>query len=774
MLLPTRIEVLNVRSITHAVVEPLTDGITALSGKAGSGKSSLVNAMLWALYGEVGGIAGLLSQSEMRRADCPEDEPVEVTVDFALNGDTYRAVRRLRRRTRAGQAVEVASAELWINGTKQPQITPSKLTDKIVSLTSLSGRAYAGAFFCAQFHLPALAEGTPAEVQRIIEDQTGLTPLTRKIDAAKATAREAQIAADALPGSVEEVETAQAEVDEAQKDGERLWVAFETAEARAAKTRAAWEAARAEHGALTSRQRAAQQAQVKVAEVTARLEAVADQITELTREAESLPQVDVDQVNARATTLRGVIADAQRTQHLLETAAAGLADARAAVTAAEQATSGFPDDLDAQHAQATTRLAELQSDIGAVQGEYQRLTRAIDTIRASGPHTAECPTCTQRLPDAHQLLVDLIAQRDATAERGTATRQAVVEAEQTVTHVAEQIRRRDHATSEHQRAQAAHTTAQARHEAATKAAAAALTALCEVTGGDPTDAPAALVETAQQMLDTTAAQVAAAERAAQVAEQVTARRAVHADLERALADARLAAADTVPDEDVLAAEARATEAHAAHAVEDTARQTAETEAKVAAERVRSAEAARDRAAATLDAKIEALTKADTLRHACHMLAALRKDLLADYTATISDAATQLMQQVGGGDHVGVVIDETFVPRVVLATGAERPMRVLSGGEKMRAALCLRLGIADQIVGSNGVGMIFADEITANQDEETTQEIVDLIRNLGRPMVLIAHAPQVTQIANRVYEFDKPDETTGTTVTLAGAALPATA
>ncbi|MDN5893949.1 MAG: SMC family ATPase [Nocardioides sp.] len=769
MLLPTRIEVRNIRSIPHAVIEPLGDGITALTGPIGVGKSTMFNAVLWACYGEVGGIPGALVQSEMRRTGSGDDEPVEATVEFELNGDTYRAVRRLRSRSRGGKKVEVASAELWINGIEQPQITPSKLTEKVETLTGLSGRAYSGAFFCAQNHLPALAEGTPAEVQRIIEDQTGLSSLTGKIDTARSTAKDAQVAADALPGSVEEVESAQGEVDAAQSEGERLWAEFETAKARSAKTRELWEAARAEHQAVASRQRAATQAQVQLAEAEARIEAVTEQIADLDTEAERLPAVNVEQVKRDAATLRDLIATAQRAQHLVGTAADGVADAGASVAVATEAAGGFSGALDTRLAEATSRLTKAQNDMGALHGEYERLTRAIDTIRASGPDTAECPTCTQRLADARVLLVDLIAQRDATTSRGTATRAAVEETEAQVRDLAAQVKARDEALAEQQRATAAAGTAQARLDATRAEAQKTLTSLTRVTGGDPDDDPAGTIEQGQQQLDATAAQVATADRAATVAEQVTARRAALADLNRTREEARTRAHDVVPDDDVVAAETHATDTHATHSVEEAARQKAETEAKVAAERSRSAEAARDRAAATLEKKAEALTKADTLRHAHQILTALRRDLLADYTATISDAASHLMDQVGGGDHIGVVIDATWVPRVVLATGEERPMRVLSGGEKARAALCLRLGIADQITAGSGAGMVFADEITANQDEGTTQDVVDLIRGLGRPMVLIGHAPQIAQIANRVYVCEKSDEATGTSIGFAGVA-----
>lgn len=770
MLVPTRIEVRNIRSVPHAVVEPLTDGITAFTGAAGVGKSSTFNALLWALYGEVGGIPGLLVQADMRRAGCPDGEPAEATVDFTLNGDEYTAVRRLRKRTRSGQKTEVASAELWINGEQQPQITPTKLTEKITSLTGMSGRAFAGAFFIAQFHLPSLAEGTPAEVQRLVEDQTGLSLLSRKIDHARSEAKDAQAQADVLPGSVEEVESAQAEVDAAQTDGSRQWEAFEVARARADKTRQTLESAQDEHQRLVGRQRAAQQAQVAVAEQAAKLEATNAQVDEMTAELGTLPEVDAAAARARAAALREAVGAAQKAHAAATAAAETLSDTQAAVDAAGEAAGNFPDDLDDQVGKAEAALTQAQTGIGALHGEYQRLTRAVEAIRESGPDTAACPTCAQSLTDARQVLVDLLEQAETTKQRGMRARQEAQQAEQNLTRLSKQVQARDHATRERDAAQTRVGSAQDRHQTAQQAADDTLATLVGLTGGTVSTGAEHVLEEAQQVLDRAVADIATADRATHLRQTLEARRQTCDSIQQSLNEARTAAADTVPDAAVDAAATTMAEAQAAHTAEDQARQDTETTAKVAAERVRSAEAARDKAQTTLDAKIDAVTRADTLRHAAEVLSALRRDLLADYTATISASATELMQQVGGGDHIGVVIDDTFVPRVRLGTGDERPMRSLSGGEKMRAALCLRLGIADQITGSTGAGMVFADEITANQDETTTQAIVDLIRTLGRPMVIIAHAPEVSQIANRVYEFTKPNEGTGTTTRLAGTPL----
>ena len=174
------------------------------------------------------------------------------------------------------------------------------------------------------------------------------------------------------------------------------------------------------------------------------------------------------------------------------------------------------------------------------------------------------------------------------------------------------------------------------------------------------------------------------------------------------------------------------------------------------------EATRDSEQELLNRKLAALGQADILRHAAHMLAGLRRDLLAEYTATVSEAATDLLRQIGG-EHIAFHIDERFVPEVVLGDGTHRPLRTLSGGEQARAALCFCLGISAQITGGSNTGTIIADEITAAHDDDTRHAIVELLRDLGWPLLIVAHSPEIMEIANRVAWLRKPDEASGTQV-----------
>lgn len=771
MITPTKITARNIRSVTDATIEPDPDGITSLTGPIGAGKSSVLTALVWALYGEVGGVPGLLVQSEMRRRGATE--PVEATIEFGLNGQQFVATRTLRR-SKSGK--ETAHAELWIDGVKQPSITPSKLTSKIVAITGLTGRAFTGAFFIAQGNLPVLAEGTPAAVQGLVEEQTGLAPLTRQVDTARAEARDAQTRADALPGSLEAVEAAQRDVDTTQRDGEAVWGRMGAAEADRDQSAARLTAATTAHTEVSTARDAARRARENVAALDATHQSLTEQLAE---HRQALNDADnAGDLDAIATRGRAVAETTQALRDALtgeQHAVATVERAHAEFRAAQAATGAHPDPdgqrgnhLRTQHRAATDAAA-------AARAEWDRLNKALTQLQSADTSTHQCPTCTQPLPDPGALITSLRDAQQAITDRGQNAATAAARLDADLTGLVAAVQGWDTARAVVQRATerlgAADLARDTARNTVTEAQTATMAALGVAPTGDTT--PASILATA----DTTLAELADAaanarhvhalrERVATVTSRVT-------DTATQLQAARDAASTGPTDNQVTHA---ATTMGDARAVADTARATwqqVKSEADVLTERARAAEHARDTQQRLLDTKADAATHADTLRHAHQMLVALRRDLVGEYCATISAAASDLIDTVGGGDHIGVTIGADFIPAVILSDGTTRPMRVLSGGEKMRAALCLRLGIAEQISGTGGQGMIFADEITANHDAETTRHVVQMMRSLGRPMVVIAHADEVQQIATKVYHVSKADELSGTTVRTASA-LAATA
>ena len=88
-----RLEVRNFKRFSHAEIR-FKDGITGILGNNGTGKSSLVQAIFFALYGvQATGIAAdyIVSSFASPKEKC------EVRLDFRIGGDTYTVLRTFKK-----------------------------------------------------------------------------------------------------------------------------------------------------------------------------------------------------------------------------------------------------------------------------------------------------------------------------------------------------------------------------------------------------------------------------------------------------------------------------------------------------------------------------------------------------------------------------------------------------------------------------------------------------------------------------------------------------
>jgi len=754
----TSVEVTNIRSVAHGRIEPLPGGITALAGAIGTGKSTFLEAARWVLYGEV---AGGYRQAEMRRHGA-DGRTCEAAVEFTLGGAVFRAVRGLRQKTTRGRPAEIAYAELFINGQRQPQITPSKLTDKVTQLTGLTGRAFTGAFFIPQNRLPVLAQGTPGEVQQVFEEQTGLTPLTRRVETAQRDASQALAAADALPGSAEEVAAARQAAGAARAEAARARRRLKTAKAAEDKAKDALASVQAAHDALAARRSAAQQARLDAARAEARAASLEETIRDLEEQVRDLPGGGRRDARDRLTRLRAARQAAEHAARIADLATSGVQDARARHDRVRRQLGRLPAGLDERLAGAREEQARAEQAVGRLGGEHGRLDRAVQALRSADPRAARCPTCSQQVADLAGLLAGLTAQKAHCESQGRRAAEQARTAAARTTRLMDLLRQREAAVDALRQAESdVHDAVARQGEAlgAAKAALDSLAALLRVTEDDRDK----VLAMAGQAEDAAAREASAAQYAAQVRARLARARSDRAQVQRALGELR-ARADAAPTaEDLGRLAARLAGAREEWEARRARRVEAQTAAEVLAERCRMLRAARDSEQEVLDRKLAARHRADILRHASHVLAGLRRDLLAEYTATVSEAATDLLRQIGG-EHSAFHIDHRFVPEVVLSDGTRRPLRTLSGGEQARGALCFCLGISAQITGGGHTGTIIADEIVAAHDDETRHAIIELLRDLGWPLLIVAHSPEIAEIANRVFRFTKPDEASGTQVT----------
>lgn len=759
------VEVTNFRSFSHALFTPLGigQGMTAINGSNGMGKSSIVHAIVWALYGVT---PDGVRVSALRRQG--SDGDVEAKVTFRHDNQTITVTRGLRGRN------DTTIAAIAVDGIEQTNVSAKTATAWITSRLGLDAEAFLIAFVIRQKELDSLVRARPADRRKTIERLAGIERMSAALDAARQEARQATRIVDALPpvADLDVATTAVAKATNAITAAQAtVTVHTDAANAAAASARTAANAvtaARTAHAAVQTASHqealAAQAAAVADAEVT-RLTAAATAGIDLPT-AQALAETARTDLAAAEARLRDVTsavsaanaaADrAETAEHDADTAAAAQQRTAARIAELDATLATFPSTLDDDLAAAQARVATLADERGAARGEWERLKKAIDTLTDAAAAAATCPTCAHPLDNVDSLIASLTADLATVKDRGTAITTQLADAEATVATLAAQDAARSTAMTNARNArEAAETAADLARRAADTAAKAAdeaetLAELAQAAQLAAREAADQLPEL-QAAATTTQAALRQAETAADAARDLDTARARLAtaqdDLSRAQRDHReaiTAAAHFNIDDLTAAADQADSDARAAH----TALAHAQTELTLAERDLRQAEVDLTQAQANADTRRSALAAAEQAAAVAAALDTFRRDRLARLTPELSEVASDFVARMTDGKYTSVVLDEDFTPILTDATGTERPVAWLSGGEESAVALALRVAIGEVLAGQRG-GMLVLDECLTAQDASRRQATMAAIRALPRQIITINHVSESTDMVDLV-------------------------
>lgn len=180
--------------------------LSAISGQNGAGKSSLLDAITWCIWG-------------WSRAGDSADQLVRlgatqmyVEFSFDLDGHTF-TVKRSRALSRGGSS----TLELWSHSNNLTEGTIKATQQKIIDLLHLSYETFTNSSFLRQGHADEFTTKGPTDRKRILADILGLSHYDELEEKAKEKAKEAQTKLQLLEYQLLEIEAELSQKEEREK-----------------------------------------------------------------------------------------------------------------------------------------------------------------------------------------------------------------------------------------------------------------------------------------------------------------------------------------------------------------------------------------------------------------------------------------------------------------------------------------------------------------------------------------------------------------------------
>ncbi|MFC2160636.1 AAA family ATPase [Acidobacteriota bacterium] len=203
-----RITLTNFRRFDQLDLDDLPVGLIGIIGENGSGKSTILEAVGWALYGTYA-LTGRTEKEGVKTQGADADENCEVTLEFEMADASYKIVRRLHGKR------AIAQAFVYKNGEEQAVAEREEGVNAYVSkLFGMDRATFFASVFARQKELDLLTSQNPSERKKIIRRLLRIDLIDSAIKEIRQDNRQKKQLADNLKDMLIDVNVVKAEIKE--------------------------------------------------------------------------------------------------------------------------------------------------------------------------------------------------------------------------------------------------------------------------------------------------------------------------------------------------------------------------------------------------------------------------------------------------------------------------------------------------------------------------------------------------------------------------------
>lgn len=743
------IELSNIRSHAHFKFTPADSGITALSGPTGSGKSTIVDSLAWTLYGTKP--SGVSKNSAIYRegADFKRDKAYAIA-ELEVDGVLMKVERKMV--SKAGGV----RCDVWEWNSKENEwdhkagAATSHAENYIRQRLKMDEKGFLTAVLVQQKQVDQLISSGPSERAKVIEKLTGIASISSGITAARKEHTGLKKAIELTSVDESQLTAVQAELSEADSKLKGIKKKYKTA-------KTSLQAAHEELSEFESKvDKAAkafettEEARNTLSEVEVKLEAsesiLVDAKAEKDEAKKNLPQgttgTTLEESAFELKKLKKKIADLEGNKSyqtkLLKDLSTQESKARSSIEK-----SGYTDvkslkkaieDKIAENDSATKKLKKYNTSKGELRGEIVQLKSAISVVEKGD----DCPTCRQSVSNVASAVEALGLQVSKIESKLDSLETKIKEASEVIKKCSQSI------ATLHSLEQDFETLEEVEEK--------------KLSANDK-------LSDIESEITATSVKLKAAEKIHKVVERES-ENTKRYELALQRLQKTMRAIENLNSKAVKAKQTLSlTKAPSEKKLESLRKKLYTMQVNYQNERVELGELKSD--ARVLSSTIEHLTEKKEIytkeleRHkelllsvevstaTLETLTEFRADRVKTALPTIESYASELLARFTDGKFVALKLDEKFNASVVLSSGAERPVGMLSGGELSAASIALRLSVSMMLNASDSNNLIILDEVLVSQDLDRSELILSTIKDVCKgQVVMIAHGAGVSAIADK--------------------------
>lgn len=757
----TRVELSNIRSHEHIVFLPEESGITALRGSNGTGKSTIVDSIAWALYGTKPTGVSKTSAIYRNGAKWGKDKCYAI-VELEVDGYKLKVERRMIAKNGAVEC-DVWEIETDEHGDETERHVAGTAVSQVESYlrqrTKMDEKGFLAAVLVQQKQVDNLIVSSPKERAQVIEKLTGISSITAALNSARSESNSLKkIAANSsadekgLKATKKEHTKLQTEFTKKEKEVEKL-------KKLTTKTTADFEALRKESENAETTVALEETTRQAIIELTAKIESQEESLESLIAEKdlkknsmsrlESSTNIEEisDKLSELKKTLRKHELDLSRNKDALDENATTLAKnqkilEKSTIKDKLSAKKGLNKSL-SQIEALNDKIRQDSDSIVASNADAKKIEQAIGIITQEN---GNCPTCLQHVDNVSLAVQTLTEQRDNILSKNEAVSNTVksnkarkLKVENTVEKYDILINALDLIEKSQQERESL--------ELKTPVYMASITSITAEV-----DAHEKLYNAAKHSAETKSEYDRLLKRAIDLSDAIEQMKSQKRDAEN-----KLKKSGSVSPTALASLRKKLDKANADYSKHSNDFVRAEGELSLLTEQLRHMKIDIERGEKDLEAHRKLLLSVETATNTTKVIEDFREDRVRNSIPVIEMYASDLFNRFTEGRFTRLKLDAKFNASVSLANGDDRAVGLLSGGELSAAAMALRIAISMLLNGGSSTNLIILDEVLVSQDVNRAEVILSTIKEVCKgQVIIIAHNEAVDAISDSVVQLGVAD------------------